>query len=51
MILLETIGKNENIEVSDADTKSAIEEIAVRNNMNVDEVTKLYAVREGSMDA
>ena len=51
VILLETIGKNENIEVSDADTKSAIEEIAMRNNLNVEEVTKLYAVREGSMDA
>lgn len=51
VILLETIGKNEKIEVSDADTKSAIEEIAVRNNLNVEEVTKLYAVREGSMDA
>jgi trigger factor len=51
VILLETIGKNENIEVSDADTKSAIEEIAVRNHLNVEEVTKLYAVREGSMDA
>jgi len=51
VILLETIGKNEHIEVSDADTKSAIEEIAVRNNLNVEEVTKLYAVREGSMDA
>ena len=51
VILLETIGKNENIEISDADTKSAIEEIAMRNNLNVEEVTKLYAVREGSMDA
>ena len=51
VILLETIGKNENIEVSDADVKSAIEEIAERNNLNVEEVTKLYAVREGSMDA
>ncbi len=51
VILLETIGKKEHIEVSDADTKSAIEEIAVRNNLNVEEVTKLYAVREGSMDA
>ncbi len=51
VILLETIGKKEKIEVSDADTKSAIEEIALRNNLNVEEVTKLYAVREGSMDA
>jgi trigger factor len=51
VILLEAIGKNNKIEVSDADTKSAIEEIAARNNLNVEEVTKLYAVREGSMDA
>ncbi len=51
VILLETIGKKEQIEVSETDTKNAIEEIAVRNNLNVEEVTKLYAVREGSMDA
>lgn len=51
VLLLETIGKKEKIEVSDADTKSAIKEIADRNNLNVEEVTKLYAVRDGSMDA
>jgi trigger factor len=51
VMLLEAIGKNENIEVNDADTKEAIEEIATRNNLKPEEVTKLYAVREGSMDA
>lgn len=51
VMLLEAIGKNENIEVNDADTKDAIEEIATRNNLKPEEVTKLYTVREGSMDA
>jgi len=51
VMLLEAIGKDENIEVNDADTKDAIEEIATRNNLKPEEVTKLYAVREGSMDA
>jgi len=51
VIILETIGKNENIEVSDKDTEEAMQEIAMRNNLNLDELTRLYAVREGSMDA
>jgi len=51
VMLLEAIGKNENIEVNDADTRDAIEEIATRNNLKPEEVTKLYTVREGSMDA
>jgi len=51
VMLLEAIGKDENIEVNDADTKDAIEEIATRNNLKPEEVTKLYTVREGSMDA
>jgi trigger factor len=51
VILLEAIGKKENIQVTDEDTKKAIDEIAARNNLKPEEVTKLYAVREGSMDA
>ena len=51
VILLEAIGKKEKIEVSDDDIKKAIGEIAARNNLKPEEVTKLYAVREGSMDA
>lgn len=51
VLLLEAIGKKEKVEVSDADVKDAIEEIAVRNNLKPEEVTKLYAVREGSMEA
>ncbi len=51
VILLEAIGKKENIEVSDDDIKNAIQEIANRNNLTTEEVTKLYTVREGSMDA
>ncbi len=51
VLLLDAIGKKESIETSDDDVKQAIEEIAVRNNLKPEEVTKLYAVREGSMDA
>jgi trigger factor len=51
VLLLEAIGKKENVQVSDADVKSAVEEIAARNSMKPEEVMKLYSVREGSMDA
>ncbi len=51
VLLLEAIGKKENIKVSNEDVQGAINEIAVRNNLQPEEVTKLYAVREGSMDA
>ena len=51
VLLLEAIGKKENIEVSDADVKDAVNEIAARNNMKPEELMKLYTVREGSLDA
>jgi trigger factor len=51
VLLLEAIGKKDNIETTDEDVKKAIDEIAVRNNLKPEEVTKLYTVREGSMDA
>ncbi len=51
VLLIETIGKQEKVEVNDDDIKVAIDEIAVRNNLKPEEVTKLYAAREGSIDA
>ncbi|MBI5740024.1 MAG: trigger factor [Nitrospirae bacterium] len=51
VILLEAVGRKESIQVTDADVKQAVEEIAVRNNLKPEEVMRLYAVREGSMDA
>ncbi len=51
VILLEAIGRKENIQVSETDVKKAIEEIAGRNNLKPEEVLRLYSVREGSMDA
>ena len=51
VLLLEAIGKKENVEVTDSDVKNAVDEIAVRNNMKPEELMKLYAVREGSLDA
>lgn len=51
VLLLEAIGQKDKIEVTDDDIKNAIDEIASRNNLKPEEVTKLYTVREGSMDA
>jgi trigger factor len=51
VILLEAIGKKEKIEATEDDVKKAIAETAARNNLKPEEVTKLYAAREGSMDA
>ncbi len=51
VLLLEAIGKKDKIEITDDDIKIAIEEISSRNNLKPEEVTKLYTVREGSMDA
>ena len=51
VLILEAIGKKENITVNEDDTKKAINEIAVRHNLKPEEVTKIYSVREGSLDA
>lgn len=51
VILLDAIGKKENIQVSDEDLNKSIDEIAVRHNLKPEEVRKLYSVREGSLDA
>jgi len=51
LLILEAIGKKENITVNEDDTKKAINEIAVRHNLKPEEVTKIYSVREGSLDA
>lgn len=51
VLLLDAIGKKENIVVNDDDVRKAVEEIAARHNLKPEEVTKLYSVREGSLDA
>lgn len=51
VIIIEAIGKKENIAVNDDDIKKAMEEIATRHKLGMEELTKLYSVREGSMDA
>ncbi len=51
VLLLEEIGRKENIEVTEDDLKEAMQEIATRHNLRLEEVTKLYTVREGSLDA
>jgi trigger factor len=51
VIILDAIGKKENIEVTDDDMNSTMEEIAFRNNLKLEELKRLYSVREGSIDA
>jgi trigger factor len=51
VLILEAVGKKDNIEANDDDVKKAMEEIASRNNLKVEELMKLYAAREGSLDA
>lgn len=51
VLILEAVGKKDSIEVSDDDVKKAMDEIASRNNLKTEELMKLYAAREGSLDA
>ena len=51
VIILDAIGKKENIEVTDDDMNSTMEEIASRNNLKMEELKRLYSAREGSIDA
>jgi trigger factor len=51
VLILEAVGKKDNIEANDDDVKKAMEEIASRNNLKTEELMKLYAAREGSLDA
>lgn len=51
VILIEAIGRKEAVTVTDEDIKKAVDEIAARNNLQSEEVMRLYSVREGSLDA
>jgi len=51
VILLEAIGKKEGIEVTEDDINRAFEELAESNNLKVEEIKKIYAMSEGSIDA
>lgn len=51
VIILEAIGKKENIEVDEDDVRLSMEEIGARNGLKPEEVMKIYMVREGSIDA
>ncbi len=50
MIILEAIGKKENIEVAEDDINKVVNEIAVQNDLKPEEVKKLYIMRDGSLD-
>jgi trigger factor len=51
VLILEAIGKKENITVNEEDVKKALNEISARHNLKPEEVMKIYSVREGSLDA
>ncbi|UCF87263.1 MAG: trigger factor [Nitrospiraceae bacterium] len=50
MLILDTIGKKEKIEVNEDDMKEAIDEVASQHNLKPEEVKKLYIAQEGSLD-
>jgi trigger factor len=50
MLILDAIGKKEKIEVSENDTKLAVNEIAAQHNLKPEELKKLYITKDGSLD-
>jgi len=50
VLLIEAIGKRENIEVTDDEVRKAMEEIGARNGLKPEEVMKVYMMQEGSLD-
>ena len=50
MIILEAIGKKENIEVTEDDINKTVNEIAAQNDLKPEELKKLYIMRDGSLD-
>jgi|Deesub1362A_J573_1020465.scaffolds.fasta_scaffold00939_2 trigger factor len=51
VLLLEAIGKKENIEVTDEEVRKAMEEMGVRNGLKAEDVMKIYMMQEGSLEA
>jgi trigger factor len=50
MLILDTIGKKEKIEVTEDDMNQAVKEVAAQHNIEPEEVKKLYIAKEGSLD-
>jgi trigger factor len=51
VLLLEAIGRKENIEVSDDEVKKAMEEMGARNGLKAEDIMRLYMMQEGSLDS
>lgn len=51
VIMLEAIGKKEKIEVTEDDIAKAMKDISERNSMKLEEIRRLYAASEGSLEA
>jgi len=50
MIILDSIGKKEKIELSEDEIKKAIDEIAVENGIKPEDVKKLFIMKDGSLE-
>lgn len=50
VLLIEAIGKKENIDVTDDEIKNAINEMAIRNRMKPEEIMRIYMMQEGSIE-
>lgn len=51
VIMLEAIGKKEKIEVTEDDVTGAMKDVSERNGMKLEEIRRLYAASEGSLEA
>ncbi len=50
VLLIEAIGKKENVKVTDDDVKKAMEDMGARNGLRPEDVMKIYMMQEGSLD-
>jgi trigger factor len=50
ILLIESIGKKEKIEITEEDTDAAINEIASQYKLKPEEIKKIYIMKDGSLD-
>ncbi len=50
ILLIESIGKKEKIEITEEDTDTAINEIAAQYELKPEEIKKIYIMKDGSLD-
>ncbi|MEK7308242.1 MAG: hypothetical protein AAB089_04140, partial [Nitrospirota bacterium] len=50
ILLIESIGKKEKIEITEVDADTAINEIAAQYELKPEEIKKIYIMKDGSLD-